>query len=98
MLGKHEVGESRPGGSNPPVSANFMERILRWLRSTWYGERKKRPEEVVVHFKLPDKTKQFLEYQKQLHCREHENYSGATEPINGCNVCWQIYSIKKSKW
>ena len=84
-----------------------MERVFRWLRSIWYGERKKGPEEVVVHFKLPDDKKlnvtaikpedpeHFLEYQKQLHCKLHENYSGATEPINNCNVCWEIYSEKR---
>ncbi len=78
--------------------------MLKWLKSL-FG--KKGPEEVVVHFSLPDgkqidvtaiKPEQFLEYQGQLHCKDHENYSGATEPINGCNVCWQIYSLKKSKW
>ena len=86
-----------------------MEQLFRWLRSAWYGERKKGPgaEEVVVHFKLPDgkeiditaikpeNHEEFLEYQKQLHCRLHENYSGATEPINNCNVCWEIYSEKR---
>lgn len=80
-----------------------MERVLRWLKSMWYEGRKKGPEEVVVHFNLPDdkkiditaiKTEQFLEYQPQLHCKLHENYSGATVPINNCNICWEIYSQK----
>jgi len=79
--------------------------LAQWIKSLF---RKNQPKEVVVHFSLPNGKglevtaipipKPFLEYQNQLHCKLHENYSGATEPINGCNVCWEIYSKKKSKW
>ena len=80
-----------------------MEKVLQWLKSAWYGERKKGPEEVVEHFTLPDdketnvitiNPEHFLEYQHQDHCKLHENYSGATPPINNCNICWEIYSKK----
>lgn len=75
--------------------------MLKWLKSL-FG--KKGHEEVVVRFSLPDgkqidvtaiKPEPYLEYQKQLHCKLHENYSGATEPVNNCNVCWEIYSQKR---
>jgi hypothetical protein len=75
-----------------------------WIKSLF---RKKVPDEVVVRFRLPDgkeidvtavKLRPFLEYQNQLHCKDHENYSGATEPINNCNVCWEIYSKKRKSW
>ena len=98
LLGKHEAGESRPGGSNPPVSANFMERVLRWLRSMWYEERKE-PEKVVVQFQLPDRKIEIEAYKvpEQLHCKDHPDYTGTPLPTNNCNVCWEIASRKSKR-
>jgi len=64
-----------------------MERVLRWLKSMIYEEKK--PEKISVEFSMAP-----LEYQNQAHCKLHENYSGATPPINNCNICWGIYSQK----
>jgi hypothetical protein len=35
-----------------------------------------------------------LKYHTQLLCKLHQRYSGATEPVNGCEVCWEIYKKK----
>jgi len=68
-----------------------MERVLRWLKSIIYEEKK--PEKVWVNIPMEP-----LEYKHQIHCKLHENYSGATEPVNNCNVCWEIYTQKKKSW
>jgi hypothetical protein len=76
----------------------FMNRVLRWLKAMFYENQE--PEKVVSRPVVLNESSSvhILDYQKQLHCRLHENYSGATEPINNCNVCWEIYSEKRKKW
>jgi hypothetical protein len=75
-----------------------MEQVLRWLKSIL--REKKEPEKVVSRPVLFDESSSvhILDYKKQLHCKLHENYSGATEPVNNCNVCWEIYTQKKKNW
>jgi hypothetical protein len=72
--------------------------MFKWFEAI-FGKKKPEPEKVVVQFQLPDRkieveAVRILEYKPQLHCKLHENYSGATVPINNCNVCWEIYSQK----
>ena len=82
------------GSSNLPPAANFMERVLRWFKSMLY-EKKKSEKVVNDSVSLNESSSvHILEYQNQLHCKLHENYSGATPPINNCNICWEIYSQK----
>jgi hypothetical protein len=73
--------------------------MIKWFKSLFGKKKTPEPEKVVVEFQLPDKkikveAIRILEYQPQLHCKLHQNYSGATVPINNCNVCWEIYSQK----
>ena len=35
-----------------------------------------------------------LQYHQQVKCKEHWDYHGMAVPINGCNVCWEMYYQK----
>jgi hypothetical protein len=72
--------------------------MIKWLKSLF---KKNEPEEVVVHFELPNGNKLEVtaikppfDYKKQLLCKDHQNYSGTTSPTNNCNACWEIYAQK----
>ena len=73
--------------------------MFRWLKLFFKDEEQ---EEIHVRYKLPDgrifdaTCIKPLEYKKQLLCKLHQSYSGATEPINDCKVCWEIYDKKKN--
>lgn len=72
--------------------------MFKWLKSLFV--KKKKPEEVSVHFRLPN-GKEFdvkaikpFEYQTQTKCKIHWEYQGLACPTNNCNVCWQMYAEK----
>ena len=66
--------------------------MFKWLKSL-FREKPKSTKSPVADFGIKP-----LEYKEQLLCKLHPNYSGATEPTNNCNVCWEIYNQKRSKW
>ena len=71
--------------------------MFKWLKLF----RKKKQEEIPVPIELDDDKNfdetgsGFLKYKKQLLCKLHQSYSGATEPINDCKICWEIYNEKR---
>ena len=63
--------------------------MFKWLKSLF--EKQDGIEPPTVEIKS-------LEYQPQVLCKLHPTYSGATEPINNCNICWEIYNQKRPHW
>lgn len=78
----------------PPI----LDEMFNWIKSL-FG--KKREPEVVVRFKLPDGKEidvtAIQPSERPTRCKIHPDYVGATEPTNGCNVCWDI-CYQKRHW
>lgn len=74
--------------------------MFKWLKSL-FARKKKKTDEVVVHFKLPDGKLIDVtairppEY-KDTHpkCKLHWEYQGISVPTNNCNMCWEYYAQK----
>ncbi len=70
-----------------------------WLKQLF--SKKQNTDEVTVHFVLPDGKKfDIVALRANVNkdaCPIHKDYTGATPPINNCNLCWEFHS-KVHQW
>jgi hypothetical protein len=92
-----ERGAKVPPWVQIPQRPPILNEMLNWLKSLFGKE--KESNEVVIHFRLPNGKEidvtAIQPAERSSVCKLHPEYTGATEPTNGCNVCWEICSQKR---